>query len=760
MNLSFNPRHPPYAEVAVLIKTSGPNALKTLRLTPVADHPTTTLTPAAAAAAKNPAKLTGSVAVLRYLARLAPHPSPLYDEHTLTSHRHTSETDSLLDLLRQHPFTTHHLATLTQTVHARHPQFLVDHAKLLLADYAAWGFLRVHPSKDTATWVAKMDALPECAEAVRVVDAAIAAPPLQTPSVVEVKEIPRISGTNPDENVLDAFRNLIADQIARLAGSDPVFVTSLIEAPRTPDHGDFAIAVPRMRVKGNPAVLAKEYTEKFIPNQYILSASSIGPFMNFKISHSLLNRLLLALISSQKEAFGTNTSGAGKTVVVEYSSPNIAKPFHAGHLRSTIIGNFINNVHVANGWKTITMNYLGDWGKQYAVGYNKYGKEDELEKDPTKHLYDVYVQINADAEADPTIHDAARAYFKQMEDGDEVALALWRKFRDISIIKYQSTYARLNVKFDIYSGESQVAKPMARALALLKEKNLVKDSEGALIMDLNEHKLGTTVIQKQDGAALYMTRDIGAAMERYEKFQFDSMIYVVASQQDLHLKQLFKILELMGFDWAAKCTHINFGLVSGMSTRKGTAVFLEQILEETKTAMHEVMQKNEKKYAQIEDPDTVADIIGISAVKVQDMAARRIRNYDFDWNRMFSFEGDTGPYLQYAHARLCSIERNSAIPINPDADVALLTEPAAEELITMIAQYPDLVKALPASPEPCNVVTYAFKLSHIVSIALEGLWVMGQEKKLAEARLLMYWAARITLGNAMRLIGLTPLERM
>jgi arginyl-tRNA synthetase len=238
------------------------------------------------------------------------------------------------------------------------------------------------------------------------------------------------------------------------------------------------------------------------------------------------------------------------------------------------------------------------------------------------------------------------------------------------------------------------------------------------------------------------------------------MYYVVATQQDLHLKQLFKILSLMGFEWASKCTHINFGLINNMATRKGNVVFLEDILNQTKEVMHEEMRKNETKYAQIKDPEDVADTIGISAVKVQDMAARRIKNYDFDWTRMFSFEGDTGPYLQYAHARMCSIERNSKLDINPDADLSLLSVTAAQQLLNTIAKYPDVVRNAVVSLEPVNVVTYCFELSHTVSLALETLWVLNQDKSIADARLLMYWAARITLGNAMRLLGLRPLERM
>ncbi|RKP05223.1 arginyl-tRNA synthetase [Thamnocephalis sphaerospora] len=347
-----------------------------------------------------------------------------------------------------------------------------------------------------------------------------------------------------------------------------------------------------------------------------------------------------------------------------------------------------------------------------------------------------------------------------MEDGDEEALALWRRFRDVSIEQIKLTYERLNVRFDVYSGESQVNDGMRQAMKLLEEKNLLKDSDGAKIIDLEKYKLGVSVVEKRDGTTLYITRDIGAAIERYQKYNFDEMYYIVASQQDLHLKQLFKTLELLELPWAKNCQHINFGLVKGMSTRKGTAVFLDNILNDTRDSMHNVMKQNEERYAKTANPERVADVIGVSAVVVQDMAARRIKNYEFNWQRMFSFEGDTGPYLQYAHTRLCSIERNAKVTVNPNADVTLLTEKAALDLVEQIARYPDLLLATRKSMEPCNVVTYALQLSHLVSSALESLWVVGQEQPVAEARLLLYWSARQTLGNALRLIGLTPLEQM
>ncbi|KAI9598312.1 arginyl-tRNA synthetase [Syncephalis fuscata] len=569
----------------------------------------------------------------------------------------------------------------------------------------------------------------------------------------------RLHSTMP----LTPFKEAIAQQLAEFASIDQAQVIEVIEAPRVPEHGDFAVAMPRLRVKGNPAALAKEYAEKFVPNDLVVSAKAIGIFLNFSVEKSALSKLVLKQVVHDKETYGHNKLGNDKVAIVEFSSPNIAKPFHAGHLRSTIIGNFVNNILKAHGYKTITMNYLGDWGKQYglmAIAYNKYGNEQEMEKDAMKHLYSIYVQINADAEQDSTIHDQAREYFRRMEDGDEEALSLWRRFRGISIEQIITTYDRLNVKFDVYSGESQVKEGMAIGSKILEEKGLLVDSEGAKIIDLSEYKLGISVVQKRDGTTLYITRDIGAAIERYNEYKFDEMYYIVASQQDLHLKQLFKTLELMDIPWAKTCHHINFGMVSGMSTRKGTAVFLDDILNDTRDSMHAVMKQSEDRYAKMENPEEIADTIGVSAIVVQDMAAKRIKNYSFDWQRMFSFEGDTGPYLQYAHVRLCSIERNATVKVNPEADISLLTEKPAIDLIEEIARFPDVVINARNGFEPCTIVVYALKLSHAVSSALEALWVVGQEEPVAEARLLLYWAARQTLNNALRLIGLKPLEHM
>jgi arginyl-tRNA synthetase len=488
------------------------------------------------------------------------------------------------------------------------------------------------------------------------------------------------------------------------------------------------------------------------------------------------------------------------------------------------------------GWEVTKMNYLGDWGKQYGLlanGYKLYGNEEELVKDPINHLFDVYVKINKDVSEEEcpikelkdqikvkkergedvtemekkleTLVDAsndekARRYFKSMEDGDEEALALWRRFRDLSIQKYKETYARLNIDFDYYSGESQVkAQSMSSAFELMDRSGVSEQSEGAVIVDFSKHgtkKLGKAIIIRKDGTPLYLTRDIGAVLERDETFHFDKMIYVVAAQQDLHLAQLFKVTELMGRkDLADRCQHVNFGMVRGMSTRKGTVKFLNDILKDVGLKMHEVMKKNMVKYEQVEDPDKTADILGITSVMVQDMSGKRyvsdklsplimlflflsyqespastlheaddknrINGYEFDLDVMTSFEGDTGPYLQYAHARLCSMTRKSELDPSElsSADLTLLTETRASDLVRLLAQWPDVVFNAVKTLEPSTILTYLFRMTHTLSSAYDVLKVVGSEPELKKARMALYESARQVLHNGMRLLGLSPVDR-
>jgi arginyl-tRNA synthetase len=566
---------------------------------------------------------------------------------------------------------------------------------------------------------------------------------------------------------MSEFEQAIAQQVAPLAGLTEEQIMQCIETPKNKENADLAIPVAKLnkfkKLPGNPAQIAAQWKDQISPNQWITSANAAGPYLNFFINKQLLVGQILQRVFAAQEKFGATTEGEGKTIIVEYSSPNMAKPFHAGHLRSTIIGNFLRNLFKTLGYNVVGINYLGDWGKQYgllAIGFSRYGDEEKLKTNPIRHLYDVYVNINKEAEKDPSIHEQARAYFKRMEDGDEQALSLWRRFRELSIEEYKNIYRRLNVEFDEYSGESLMGPGMTRAMERLQEMNLLEDDKGAKIISLERFKLPKVLVRKSDGATLYITRDIAAAADRYERHHFERMYYVVAAQQDLHFQQLFKILELMGYDWAKKCHHINFGMVKGMSTRKGTAVFLEEILHEAKSTMLQVMQTNPEKFAEIEDPESVADLVGLSAVVIQDFSARRIKDYEFDWDRMTSFEGDTGPYLQYQHARLCSMERKAGVKINKDADFTLLVEPIAQEIAVHIGRFPDVVQQVAQSLEPCVLVSYLFDLAHSISSAHSVLWVKDREPPIAEARMALFWAARCTLGNGLRLLGLRPLERM
>lgn len=351
--------------------------------------------------------------------------------------------------------------------------------------------------------------------------------------------------------------------------------------------------------------------------------------------------------------------------MIDYSSPNIAKPFHAGHLRSTILGNFIKRIHDACGYKTIGINYLGDWGKQYgllAVGFKLFGDETELLRDPIHHLYQIYVKINKLAKENPEIDTQANVYFKKMEQGDEEALIQWRRFRELSIDSYKDIYKRLNIEFDVYSGESQTEPYIKQVYSLLEKHNLIRTTEdGAWIVDLEEYKLGKPIVKRADGTSLYMTRDLASLALRRDMFgQFRKAVYVVGTEQELYLKQLFKISELIhqhDSTWPTELHHANFGRVLGMSTRKGTVVFLQDILDTAKEQMLESIQAGNQ--LKLEDLlqenrlDLVAETLGSSSVIIQDMVAKRVKNYEFSWERMTAAKGYTGVFLQYTHARMC-----------------------------------------------------------------------------------------------------------
>ncbi|KAI1204192.1 arginyl-tRNA synthetase [Annulohypoxylon truncatum] len=611
--------------------------------------------------------------------------------------------------------------------------------------------------------------------------------------------------TYPEVNPFDLYRVHIAEVLAPITSVAAENIRPVLSWTNALDKGDFILPIPALRIKGaKPDALGAEWAAKFPEDDPLFEKPvATGSFLSFFAKGGPLTQSLIPMIRELGADYGRNrflglkdpkNPGAGKKrIVVEFSSPNIAKPFHAGHLRSTIIGSFLANLYEGAGWDVVRINYLGDWGKQYgllALAYERYGDEDALKKDPIDHLFRLYVRINAEKDEElatieakkkegqdvtellsNSLDEQARGYFRKMTDRDEKALALWQRFRDLSIVRYKATYARLNIKFDEYSGESQVSEEaMEKVAKEMAEKGVTREDQGAVLVDFTQllpgkegKRLGKAVIRKRDGTALYLTRDIAELLGRYEKYKFDHMIYVVASQQDLHLQQLFKIIDLLGYkDIAARCQHINFGLVQGMSTRKGTVKFLDDILRDCADHMHEVMRKNDAKYSQVEDPEGTADTLGISSVMTQDMSGKRGNNYTFDLAVMTSFEGDTGPYLQYAHTRLSSIRRRANVTDEElaKADLTLLTEPHAVNVVRLLAQWPDVAQNTLRTLEPTTVVTYLFRLTHVISSSYDQLQVVGSEPALKAARMALYDAAQIVVGNCMRLLGLSPLQRM
>ncbi|KAI3643375.1 hypothetical protein MP228_012930 [Amoeboaphelidium protococcarum] len=768
-----------------------------------------------------PSAFCNQSSIMKYLVRANAGVSSLYPLHEV---QNAIQIDRALDLL-----STATESTLVSIVDQLVSDGILNAKKnITIADVSAWSLVKSSAVVDklqgsSKDWFQSVDARPQFVDAVKIITHLCSAQQVTVPattaaaadgkskkkaekpqkidqSTQQEASLPRdiqfdISHVqSADYDPLSVFRYALGVQLQQQLGIDAKFAAQSLEIAKGGNAAvaDFSVPIPKLRIKGNPTKIAADVAANFkVDDGYVSSLSSDGPFLSIKLDKkNLLNQLINA-VHTKKEQFGQTPSLEGQTVVVEFSSPNIAKPFHAGHLRSTIIGNFVRNIAKANSAKTLAINYLGDWGKQYgllAVGFERFGSEDALKQDPIRHLFDIYVKISKMAKEDESVNDEARAYFKQMEDGDEKALALWRRFRALSIEKYKQIYARLNIEFDIYSGESMYSTEMQDVLAEMKSLQLLQESDGAQIIDLKKFNMGAAVIQKSDGTTLYITRDIAAALARYREYKFDKMIYVVANQQELHFRQLFKTLELAKHqDVSEKCQHIGFGLVNGMSTRKGNVVFLEDILEESKSVMLAKMKENETAFSRIENVDQTSDTIGLSAVFIQDMGGKRVKDYDFNWDRMTSFEGDTGPYLQYAHARLCSIERNFinyyhkdvlgtpieyleatySPPLPLSAGIlAKADSPKLQDLAFILSQFPELIAAIPyRGYEPCNLVVYLFAICHKISSCLDDVYVMDTQNKVADKEILVgrfwtYWAARVVLGNGMRLLGLRPLTRM
>ncbi|KAI5172732.1 arginyl-tRNA synthetase [Nematocida sp. LUAm3] len=558
---------------------------------------------------------------------------------------------------------------------------------------------------------------------------------------------------------MDKVKEKIEDALVEVTGFDRESVKKSIMRSRNIKNGDFMIPFSQLtRDESTIGDALDGLTKKNI--QEIKKIERNGQMLFVFVNTRVITKdILKEIIETEEGAYGSSKEGEGQNIVIDFSSPNIAKVFHAGHLRTTIIGNYIQNIYKKMGYNTTSINYLGDWGKQFGllgVGYKNHGNEEKMKEDPIRHLHEVYVQTNRDAENDPTIHDKARSFFKKMEEEDKDSLSLWSTFRELSICKYKKLYAKMNIHFDVYGGESFYRTNTLEDIR--NRKYAVKCEDNSCIAELD--KLGKCILFKGDGTAVYITRDIAAAEDRIKRYGASKLIYVVASQQDLHFKQLFKLMEKDGHN-ASKFLHINFGMVRGMSTRKGQAVFLEDIIECAQDAVKEVMASSIKA-DKIIDPEHTSLVLAMSSIVIQDFRAKRVKDYEFDMKKNTSFIGDTGPYIQYTICRLRSIERtaNRELPDLSSLDYENLKDERCYDLVFNLARYPSVVKESFSSHEPSILVTYIFQICQQVNSIFRSVWVANQPEEIALPRLSMYVAARKVLCDSIKILGLIPLEIM
>lgn len=559
--------------------------------------------------------------------------------------------------------------------------------------------------------------------------------------------------------------DIISAQVSDLSLEE---IVSLIEIPPNKDMGDYAFPCFKLAkvFRKAPNMISSELCEKMEKTDLIQKVETAGAYINFFVDKSSLAKSVVSEVLDKKDDYGKNDLGQGKKVIVEFSSPNIAKPFHIGHIRSTVIGNSLYKVYKALGFDTVRINHLGDYGTQFGkliVAFKKWGDEEEVKQAPIKTLLKLYVQFHDEAEKDPSMDEDARMWFKKLEDGEEEAVRLWSWFREVSLEEFNRVYDMLGVEFDSYAGESFYSDKMPRMIDIMNERRLLKESKGANIVDLEEYNMPPALITKSDGSTLYLTRDIAAATYRKETYDFYKNIYVVGSQQILHFNQWMKVVELMGFDWAKDCVHVPFGMVSleegTMSTRKGRVVFLEDVLNKAVDATKEII-KNQKKNIDIENIDTVAKQIGVGAVVFQELSNNRIKDYEFSWDRTLDFQGETGPYVQYTHTRACSVLRKANEEVSADVDFSVLSDDDSVNVIKEIGNFPKAIKDVIKNNEPHIIARYVVDLAQAFNKFYHDNAIIVEDEKVRKARLSLVLATKQTIKNALSLLGIEAPERM
>ena len=559
-------------------------------------------------------------------------------------------------------------------------------------------------------------------------------------------------------------KELIASELAKvIEGLDQETILKLLEQPKSSDLGDIAFpafSLAKIERKA-PQAIAADIAEK-IDASHFEKVVATGPYVNFFLDKSKISDQVIKSVIKAGADYGQQEEGQGANVTIDLSSPNIAKPFSVGHLRSTVIGDAISNIYKKMGYNTIKINHLGDWGKQFGllmVAYKKWGSKEAVEANPIDELLKLYVRINAEIENDPALDEEGRLWFKKLEDGDPEATELWQWFRDESLVEFNRIYKLLGVEFDSLNGEAFYNDKMDEAVQILEEKGLLKESKGASIVELDDVNLPPAMIKKSDGATLYITRDIATAIYRARTYNFVKNIYAVGQEQSNHFRQLKAVLKKMGFEWSDDMIHVDFGLVTKnrqkLSTRKGNIILLEPTLQE---AISRAKAQIEEKNPELENKEEVARAVGVGAVKFYDLKTDRRNGYDFDLEAMVSFEGETGPYVQYAYARIQSILRKANFTPSADATYSL-NDPESWEIIKLLQDFSRVVKRAAENYDPSLIAKYAINLAQAFNKYYAHTRILDESPE-RDSRLALSYSTAVVLKEALRLLGVDAPEKM
>ena len=559
-------------------------------------------------------------------------------------------------------------------------------------------------------------------------------------------------------------KELIASELAKVIDSlDQDAILNLLEQPKSSDLGDIAFpafSLAKVERKA-PQAIAADIAEK-IDQSAFEKVVATGPYVNFFLDKSKISDQVIKSVIEAGADYGQQDEGKGQNITIDLSSPNIAKPFSVGHLRSTVIGDALSNIFRKMGYNTIKINHLGDWGKQFGllmVAYKKWGSKEAVEANPIDELLKLYVRINAEIENDPELDEEGRKWFKKLEDGDPEATELWQWFRDESLVEFNRIYKLLGVEFDSLNGEAFYNDKMDEGVQILEDKGLLKESKGASIVELDDVNLPPAMIKKSDGATLYITRDIATAIYRARTYNFVKNIYAVGQEQSNHFRQLKAVLKKMGFDWSDDMVHVDFGLVTKnrqkLSTRKGNIILLEPTLQE---AISRAKAQIEEKNPELENKEEVAHAVGVGAVKFYDLKTDRRNGYDFDLEAMVSFEGETGPYVQYAYARIQSILRKANFTPSADATYSL-SDPESWEIIKLLQDFARVVKRAAENYDPSLIAKYAINLAQAFNKYYAHTRILDESPE-RDSRLALSYSTAVVLKEALRLLGVEAPEKM